>query len=497
MKTLYELAKYNSRYSKIVEALMPPEEDSPLKKLFSIIFSDKVYDDNKTMMLIYGKKNLSAFSRLKGRLKEVLIKSILMQNTTLETEYSRVNEQMNQYRHAIVTKFLQQRKINDLAIDIAEKAIIKSMKYHATENVLLLSRVLIRHYGAAEYNKYKLTKYLEIQEKYLKVHNWEVKAENYYIDLQRIQLHTLAAPSESIKIKAKKYVDELDKVNDIQTFFFLANRYKVKAAYFEYEKDYESLLKLSDATLKELSAPEFRSNINTQNINLRKAWALIQAGRNDDAISLGIKDIKKTPSGTFGWYFISHYVLKAYLYKGDYQKAIELVKNMVEHPRFNKLGENYQELFNTTLGYIHLIVESGIYDIKNRKNDLPEFKLYKFLNTIPVFSKDKRGINVSILLMHIAYLLQRKDYNSIIDRVDSLNQYAYRYLRKDDSFRSNCMIKMVIQMTKADFNPIRTARYTQELLDQLRQVNIAGSGENIETEIIPYEVLWEIMTKSL
>jgi hypothetical protein len=65
--------------------------------------------------------------------------------------------------------------------------------------------------------------------------------------------------------------------------------------------------------------------------------------------------------------------------------------------------------------------------------------------------------------MHIAFLLQRKDYNAIIDRTDSLNQYAYRYLRHDDSFRSNCMIKMVIQMTKADFQPVRTERYTADL----------------------------------
>ena len=99
--------------------------------------------------------------------------------------------------------------------------------------------------------------------------------------------------------------------------------------------------------------------------------------------------------------------------------------------------------------------------------------------------------------MHIAFLLQRKDYNAIIDRTDSLNQYAYRYLRKDDSFRSNCMIKMVIQMTKADFNPIRTDRYTADLLKQLGSVSLAGSGENIEVEIIPFEILWDIMRKTL
>ena len=131
------------------------------------------------------------------------------------------------------------------------------------------------------------------------------------------------------------------------------------------------------------------------------------------------------------------------------------------------------------------------------KAKLPEFKIGKFLNTTPVFSKDKRGINVSILLMHISYLLQRRDYSSIIDRIDSLNQYAYRYLRKDDSFRSNCMIKMVIQMAKADFNPIRTERYTADMRTELGRVKLAGSGENIEIEIIPFEVLWSIMFKAL
>ena len=171
---------------------------------------------------------------------------------------------------------------------------------------------------------------------------------------------------------------------------------------------------------------------------------------------------------------------------------------MLENPRFPKLQENFKEIFFTTLGYIHIVVDSGIAgDSKEISKKVPEFKLGRFLNTTPVFSKDKRGINVSILLMHIAFLLQRKDYNAIIDRTDSLNQYAYRYLRKDDSFRSNCMIKMVIQMTKADFHPVRTARYTADLRKQLSHVTLAGSGENIEVEIIPFEVLWDIMIKAL
>jgi len=174
--------------------------------------------------------------------------------------------------------------------------------------------------------------------------------------------------------------------------------------------------------------------------------------------------------------------------------AVELMN----HPKFSKASVFYQELYNSLLGYLHLIVDFGVED-KSVAFDgiLPEFKLGKFLNTTPVFSKDKRGINISIILLHIAWLLKRKDYSAIIDRTDSLNQYAYRYLRRDDTFRSNCMIKMVIQMTKADFNPIRTERYTADLRKQLASVPLMGSGENIEIEMIPFEVLWDIMMRSL
>ncbi|MEP7198142.1 MAG: hypothetical protein ABI851_16610 [Saprospiraceae bacterium] len=497
MKTLYDLARINQKNSRIVESMISMDKESPLKKLNLLLSSKKVLDDAEAMNEIYGKKNVSAFSRLKTRLKDILIRSTLLQNVNLEASDSRLSEAHNHLRYALATKLLIDLRARNLSVEIAERAIVKAIKYNLTESIVLLARVLVTHYGQSEYNKYKHNKYLLIQEKYLRIYQYELKAENYFMDLQRTQLQSLAAPGDAIREKARKYVEELDSIDDIKSYFFILNRYKVKSAYLEYLKDFEALLSLSDSILKEYGA-QFNSGMFFQNINLRRAWALIQAGRNDEAITSGLKDLARLPNGTLGWYFIAHYILKAQLYKGDYKQAIQLITQMIENPKFQKIGENFKELFYTTLGYIYLIIESGLIgDPKKYQERLPEFKIYKFLNTTPVFSKDKRGINVSILLMHVAYLLQKKDYNAIIDRLDSLNQYAYRYLRKDDSFRSNCMIKMVVQMTKADFHPIRTERYTRELLEQLKEVKLAGSGENIETEIIPYEVLWETMIKSL
>lgn len=499
MQDLYELYKLNNRHKRVLQALIPDNQDSPIRQLFNIIASGLTRDEDSIMLEIYGRKNFAAFSRIKTRLKEIFLRAILLQTINAESSNSRLNEAYNQFRNSIVSKFLIDLKARNLSAQLAEKSIIKSMNFHSTENVLLFARILVRYYGGGvHYNKYKMNKYIEIQKKYLKIHEWEIRAENYFLDLQRTQYQSLAAPSENIQLKAKKYMDELDSVNDINSYFFKVNKYKVKAAYYEYQKKFNELLKLSDEIIKEFNTIESKSSVFINNVNVRKLWALIQAGRNREAIAIGLKEMKFLQPGTMSWFFIAHYTLKAQLYNGSFIQSVSLITEIINSPKFNKIGESYQELFYTTLGYINLLVDSGAVLLnKDQLAKFPDFKLYKFLNTTPIFSKDKRGINVSILLMHIAFLLQRKDYNTIIDRVDSLNQYVYRYLRKDDSFRSNCMIKMVIQMSKADFNPIRTERYTRELVEQLNEVKLAGSGENIETEIIPYDVLWNIMMESI
>jgi hypothetical protein len=498
MESLYELARVCSGQKQLIESMIPEDERSPLRKLFHIAFSLRPLTDSESMHEIYGKRNQAAFSRLKGRLKDLFYQAIILQNQTVISEDIRSNEFVNNFKQTLISRILLQRKAVQLSTDIIEKSIVKSMKYHVTENVLEQSRMLIAYYNGVMYNKYKLNKYKAIQSEYLEIYKWEIKSENYYLDLQRDQFQSLANPTEEMKNKAYRYYTDLKGAKGIRSYFFNYNKYRIEASYFEYTKDYNSLLKLSENALKEFNSPDFRTGNAISTISLRKLWALIQVEQIQESIKVGSKLMDRVPSGSIQWYRIAHYTLKAKLYHGDYHGAIDTISEMIDNPKFSKLGDYFKEIFTTTLGYIHLLVDSGfVSTLSDQRKNLPEFKLGKFLNTTPVFSKDKRGINVSILLMHIGFLLQRKDYNAIIDRIDSLNQYAYRYLRKDDSFRSNCMIKMVIQMAKADFNPIRTKRYTHDLREELGRVALAGSGENIEIEIIPFEVLWDIMCKAL
>nr|MDQ3015867.1 hypothetical protein [Bacteroidota bacterium] len=351
METLLELSKINSNNSRIINSLIPEDHKSPLRKLNHILQNTKyALDESKVMNEIYGKKNTAAFARLKSRMKDILLRATILQNIGLESAESRINESYNQFRYTLVSKILKDLKAERLSVDIAEKALIKSIKFQTTENTVLLLRSLVRHYGAREFNKYKLSKYLSLQKKYLKIFEWEIKAENFHLDLQRIQLHSLAAPGVSTIEKARLYVKEIESVKDIASVNFNLNKYRIKASLLEYENDYNSLLKLCEESLVNFSIPELKSGVIIQNINLSKMLSLIQLGRNEDAVVMGQKELSKISSGSLGWYFLAHYTLKSMIYQSQYSKAIFLIKQMVENQKYSKLGENYKELFNTTLG---------------------------------------------------------------------------------------------------------------------------------------------------
>jgi|GEM_PF-2508415 len=498
MKTLHELTKLVSRNKALVDTLIPTHKDSQLIKLYELTFSEKKYSDKEAMAIIYGRQNKAAFSRLKTRMRDLLIKALIFQGTGTSSQEPWVEEGVTSFRNTLVSRILLERRSYQLATEILERSIIMAMRYHVTEAILNQSRMLSMYYGSINYNKYKYLKYYEIQKKYMDVYHWEVRAENNFIELQRIQLQSLANMSKATKEKAKLFVTELQSVNHIRSYNFNYNKYRVEAAYYEFNKDYTALLQLCEKASIEFSQPDLRRSYAISSIRLRRIWALIQAAHYAEAVKLGMEGMNKEGSGTINWFYVSHYTIKAMLYHGDYSLANKTILQVLYNPKFENLSDGLKEIFNTTYGYINLLHEAGIVTADNTSSEnLPDFKLGKFLNTVPVFSKDKQGINVSILMLHIAYLLLRKDFDTIIDRIDSLKQYAYRYLRKDDSFRSNCMIKMVIQMARADFNPIRTERYTIELRRQLSEVNLAGSGENIEVEFIPFEVLWDTMVNAL
>ena len=155
-----------------------------------------------------------------------------------------------------------------------------------------------------------------------------------------------------------------------------------------------------------------------------------------------------------------------------------------------------KETFRNFQAYLFFINKIKNFEIKD--NLLTSFRVRKYLNEVPIFSMDKRGYNIPILIVQILLLIHEKKYEQLTDRMEAIEKYTTRYIKKDENFRSNCFIKMLLQIPKRNFHRVAVERHAKKYFDKLISVPLSIANQAYEVEIIPSnEHLWEYILESL
>jgi hypothetical protein len=116
---------------------------------------------------------------------------------------------------------------------------------------------------------------------------------------------------------------------------------------------------------------------------------------------------------------------------------------------------------------------------------------------VPVYSHDKRGLNIAILIIHVLLLLEENDFDSIISRMDALRTYRTRYLRSRSAKQSALFFRMLQIMEDASFSYKETEKRTRKFYDQL--LTIATDTTEIQEGImiLRFETLWKMILELL
>ena len=120
------------------------------------------------------------------------------------------------------------------------------------------------------------------------------------------------------------------------------------------------------------------------------------------------------------------------------------------------------------------------------------FRLQRFLNDPILYSKDQRIFTVLVIIAQILFLLEKRSYNAVSERIDRLKSYANRQLKKDEYYRVNQFIRLLQQLPKADYNPEYLSN-VDKYYDRLIETPFRYRGFILELEIIPYEKLWKMI----
>lgn len=461
-------------------------------QLYEGIYYRKFRSDAEAIQALYGDGVIgSKYSKLKNDLENRLLNVLLASDLT--------NAQMNARQKAYFKYFKIWGAANVLLrlgiINYSTRILEKTLKHFekneftllSLETAVLLRNHYYRHLGDAKKGAY----YNEKIEVLLAQYNAEVILSGY---MEQIVVHYVKEKGNNSHLDS--FIDEcITKAKAIlpeQISATITYRMKMlEVTKYMNLHDYETTADICEKVVAyfEKNKQHFRTYI----IIFINQWIIscTQLKAYQKATELVQKALFYLQTGEFNWFKLMEYRTQLAFYKQDYSLAYSTYKQVIRHPNLNALPEPVQEEWRLYEAYAQFAFLAG--KVEEIKNGSKKFKVHKFLNDISIFSQDKKGLNIPIMIIHISYLLMYQKYNSIIDKMESLDKYRQRYLLTEKHVRSNIFIKMLLLLVKNNFNP-KTARIeVKHLLEELvkHPFNILTSDH--ELEIIPYEHLWELL----
>lgn len=500
MQALQELAFIVNKHKlrNIELAANFSDNQTKMAEFYNLLLENKFHSDDDAAYFFYrsDRKN-SNYQKLKSNLRKRLINSLFFIDVKQPYYADRQKAYYESYREWAAVKILLGKNAKNAGISLCHKILKEAKKFEFNEMVMDIARTLRLHYGSKVGDPKKFEFYHDMYKEYEQIYIEENKAEELYVRLIMGFVNNKSQKNE-IHSKALEYYNILKPIaasNQSYRVHLYATLIQFVAS--TSVNDFEKTLKISEAAIRFFESKPYEAKVPLQVSYSHQLVCFTQLKQFDKGKIAAEKCLEQSEEGNFNWFkYLENYFFLC-MHTEKYLEAFQILVRVKSHKRYRFLSLNAQEIWKIFEAYIYYLISIGKINAEKVDIGKQKFSVTKFLNDTPIFSKDKRGLNIPILIAQILYLIHQKKYDQVIDRIDAIERYCTRYLRKDDTFRSNCFIKMLLQIPVSGFHrngvERRAARFYKELTSNPLEV----SSQSHDIEIIPYENLWELALNSL
>lgn len=487
----------------IFDKTLLSKKDSKFTELYNAIESGSINSDQEASVLLYNEHNSASYRKLKSRFLKRLL------NTLFFLDLNGANKgDKYRYCHYSCTKALMHAKLLRFFGGFGAASKVLKLKYADAKNYVFYD--LLSEYSLFLLQYYGMTgniKELKAEKENYIIYKEFADSESrcrlaYYSSI--VELVKSGTASDEALVLMENGIKELEKESKLYpTPINIWHTQLLKFLYYEAIFDYDKLLLECEKSTKILEGSKFFNQSKKGVITLKKLTACLNLRQYEQGVNLYYRSANVWQKGSHNWFVINRFGSLLALHCDDRAMAYNLYNSVAKQGNRRFMTKPIKEYWAIFGAYCHFLLKIHGEDFEySELESLNQFRLFKFLNEVPIYSRDKSGYNISLLVIQYVFSLLNYDYSSIIQKIDSLKVYRSRYLKNQIFKRAYTFIGMLLKLEKCGFDLQKVRKSCSKDL-QLLITNKTGGGEDSENwpvhewEIIPFERLWVYILKIL
>ena len=500
MKNLIELSKVvTKRKIRKIETFDDQTlraKKSKFNEFYEALRDGKFKNDREAAHALYGcPPTDSKYRQLKSRFRKRLLNTLFFLDINLPktANYDRAYYSCN--KDWTLAQTLLWYNAPSSAARIARQIFTTSLKYQFTDFIIKSARMLRQH--AVEEGDEKMYEEYDYHIKqYTPVLEAEIRSEELY---QRVVMHYYKPfrKHQDLEQRMDSYCNALLGLSEqyespvISYYMYLVWIYR-----YEMRRDFQMMLAVCEQAEQYVEEhPVYKQHRKMALFQTKKMAAYLHLRNFREGRANAEKCLRALEEGSEDWFRFMEYYFLLSMHTRNFTQAIAILKKAQGNSKFKKLDKVESQKWHIFKGYVGYIVErDGKTNPVLKIQKLDGFQPNRLIKDDARFPKDQRIFAVHMLILQALLLLERRQFTDVEERITRLKHYVNRQLRKEEYYRVVQFIRLLQQLSKADFLADEVSNI-QKYTKALQKTPFFYRGGIMELEVLPYELLWDYVQK--
>ncbi len=493
MKSLIEIVKVLTRKKiakiEVLDEQILKNKSTKFSQFYDAILTKKVETDRAAAQYLYNcSPDASKYRQIKSRFRKRLVNTLFFVDASAPASPEHDKAYFSCNKDWAVVQILLANEARVAATAIAKQILSSALKFHFSDYIVQCSRLLCEQ-AVLEGDEKEFEKHNAYIEKYIPIWKLEIKAQEIYAR------STLEKTPAGIKIWCDQLL-VLSEKHDLPAIVHYTNLAWIY--YYETKLDYASMMEVCQTAQQFVNAnSNFFGKKERTALHMKQMLGYLHLQDFKEGKNHAEKCRKTITEGSPNWLLFMEYYFLLCMHTNNTLHALAVFNPIVNSSVFKKLEYEEQEKWLIFEAYLNYTMESdNINTHFVTRQRRKAFKVSDFVNRPATYPKALAVLQMHRILLQILFLLQKRNYYGLIEKIDQMNNLSKQELKKNTNARMHIFIRLMRQLGKADFD-VKKLKITEKMVKRLRETPFPYRGATADLEVLPYEELWQRVLKAI